>query len=1006
MKSSYTTSLSLLLLMFCLAFTVQSTSAQATLGAGSASRAIIGANANDRIGESDIHVLPNGNIVIVSMDWGNGRGAVTCLQPKEYQAGNIVINETNSLVGSTDNTVTASPDRVGLGEVIILTNGNYVVLSRNWTNNNTAASAGAATWVNGTTCLPANSATRGAVVSASNSLVGTSSNDASGSKVIALANGNYAVGFSSWDNGATVDVGAIIWGNGAIGTTGVIRGSNAFIGSTAGDTLGTTLIALTNGNYVQGSGNFDNGIIANAGAATWFNGTNGFAFGASSSAGTATMANSLAGVTADDNVSSLSTGIIALTNGNYVVISPNWNSGGIVDAGAATWGNGNGGTVGLITTANSLIGSTANDSVGMSLAEALTNGNYVVRSPNWDNGAATNAGALTWGNGTTGTTGVVSAANSLVGTVSNQTVGAGNFFALPNGHYVMNTFNWDNGGVSNVGASTWGNGTTGITGPVSAANSIIGSSTNDRVGVAMTVLANGHYVLINTQWDNGATADVGAITWANGNGGTVGVVSSSNSLISSSSGDRLFATALTNGHYVVHSAFWDNGATADVGIVRWVNGNTGATGTISASDSIIGSTDSDGDNLAINLLTNGNYVLVMRSWDNGAVANVGAIRWGNGNGGTVGTVNASNALVGSSAQDILRHVLVLPDGNYLAAGESWDNGGIANAGFILLADGANGTTIGGIHAGKAFVGGRTDDKIATDLTSLRAIGLSNGNFAFLSGVWSSATTTSVGAVTWGNGLGGNHGIVSEENSFVFTQTNDLALAQLIPLPNGDFLLKAPRWDNGATADVGLVMFFSGANSLTLNNGFELAGTNAKKSLSWELVNPKGSDKRLCNTIANPLGSFEGTCYIQFSASASAAPTQPRSIKQIVTPDGWGNSGDVLKLTAMVSGANLKGKAKIDLTVFYTDGTNTKSSIGIPAGTYAYQKVALGAVISKPVLHVQVVVSAGKATGKLKVDSVVLNVSVNDVVVRQDGASFTRDGALTLPEPAAPDGFRR
>ena len=54
---------------------------------------------------------------------------------------------------------------------------------------------------------------------------------------------------------------------------------------------------------------------------------------------------------------------------------------------------------------------------------ALSNGNYVVRSPDWDNGAATDAGAVTWGSGTAGVSGVVSAANSLVGTTANNQVG-------------------------------------------------------------------------------------------------------------------------------------------------------------------------------------------------------------------------------------------------------------------------------------------------------------------------------------------------------------------------------------------------------------------------------------------------------------------------------------------------------------------------------------------------------------------------------------------------------
>ena len=53
----------------------------------------------------------------------------------------------------------------------------------------------------------------------------------------------------------------------------------------------------------------------------------------------------------------------------------------------------------------------------------LSNGNYVVRSPDWDNGAAADAGAVTWGSGTTGITGTVSAANSLVGSTAGDQVG-------------------------------------------------------------------------------------------------------------------------------------------------------------------------------------------------------------------------------------------------------------------------------------------------------------------------------------------------------------------------------------------------------------------------------------------------------------------------------------------------------------------------------------------------------------------------------------------------------
>ena len=110
--------------------------------------------------------------------------------------------------------------------------------------------------------------------------------------------------------------------------------------------------------------------------------------------------------------------VVALTNGNYVVGSPGWDNGAIVDAGAVTWGNGTSGVTGVLSAANSLIGSKAGDLVGNVGAKALTNGNYVVMSGAWDNGSIVDAGALTWGSGTTGVTGTVSVANSFAGSMS------------------------------------------------------------------------------------------------------------------------------------------------------------------------------------------------------------------------------------------------------------------------------------------------------------------------------------------------------------------------------------------------------------------------------------------------------------------------------------------------------------------------------------------------------------------------------------------------------------
>jgi hypothetical protein len=88
-----------------------------------------------------------------------------------------------------------------------------------------------------------------------------------------------------------------------------------------------------------------------------------------------------------------------------------------------TWGNGSTGTSGVVSAANSLVGSTKGDQVGYCLfsncVTALSNSNYVVESWSWDNGAAVDAGALTLGHGMAcgagPTAGPISAANSVLG---------------------------------------------------------------------------------------------------------------------------------------------------------------------------------------------------------------------------------------------------------------------------------------------------------------------------------------------------------------------------------------------------------------------------------------------------------------------------------------------------------------------------------------------------------------------------------------------------------------
>lgn len=609
-------------------------SALGTLGAaylyspsGTLISTLTGSTADDQIGADGVVVLANGNYLIRSRNWDGAAanvGAVTWGSATTGVSG--VVSASNSLIGST------LDDQVGGVPIVVLNNGNYVVSTPNWKNGN-VTTAGAATWGNG------GSGTIG-VVSASNSLVGSATNDGSGSKVFALSNGNYVVANPFWRNGATAAVGAATWCNGDSGCSGTISVANSLIGSTANDQIGNCGVsALTNGNYVVNSSRWN----AFRGAATWGNGTSGIL-------GTISAANSLIGATANDQVGSFGNCLsaVALSNGNYVVSTPAWNNGAVADVGAVTWGNGATGSNGTITTANSLIGAADSDRVGNIGVTALSNGHYVAISSQWKNGAVAQAGAVTWGDGVTGSVGVVASSNSLVGTAVNDRVGDAGVVALSNGNYVVKSPTWDNGSVAQAGAVTWGNGVAGSTGAVSAANSLVGATLDDQVGgLGVVALSNGNYVVASPLWNNGAVADAGAASWGDGATGTVGTIAATNSLVGAQTSDQIasgFIAALSDGNYVVHSPLWNSRGAATHGA-----GTAGVVGPVTAVNSLVGSVTSDNvGSLLARAFPGGWYVVKSSSWDNAAISNAGAVTLA-GRCVFSGTLSASNSVLGTVA---------------------------------------------------------------------------------------------------------------------------------------------------------------------------------------------------------------------------------------------------------------------------------------------------------------------------------------------------------------------
>jgi len=512
-------------------------------GVVSASNSLVGSTQFDWVG-AYVVPLTNGNYTVVSSHWSNGAfaaaGAVTWGDGGAGVAGTV--SAANSLVGSSANDGVGS--YMDIPTVTALKNGNYVVLSPSWNNGSEATEAGAATWGDGT------HGTFGAVT-VSNSLVGSRLADRiglPGRGTVELSNGNYVVISPSWSSDTTAHVGAVTWGDGAHATSGIVSPSNSLVGSSSNDFLAADVTALTNGNYAVGCPEWTRGAIVAAGAVTWVDGSAPFS-------GVVSVSNSLTGSADSDGVGNA---VVALANGNYVISSPYWHDDGGARVGAATWGDGTHPMSGEISSANSLVGSRDQDRISSGQSGPgvvpLTNGNYIVLSPYWSNGTQERAGAASWGDGATGVTGVVSAGNSLVGTLADDFVGEFGY-ALPDGHAVISSSNWTNNGATGAGAVTWIDGASGVSGSLSITNSLVGTSMNDQIGY-ITLLKDGNYVVASTEWSNGSAYEAGAAAWGNGRAGIVGAVSAENAVVGDQNLERLGTSVspFTGGNYLIDSA--------------------------------------------------------------------------------------------------------------------------------------------------------------------------------------------------------------------------------------------------------------------------------------------------------------------------------------------------------------------------------------------------------------------------------------------------------------------
>ena len=237
-----------------------------------------------------------------------------------------------------------------------------------------------------------------------------------------------------------------------------------------------------------------------------------------------------------------------------------------------------------MTASNSLFGVSPQDGADLGVT-TLANGNYVVRAPRWDRPLSgspiTDAGAIVLGSGSSGVTGVISAQNALIGSSADDRVGI-SLATRADGGYVAMTRDWDLGNIVDVGAATWV-GPGGLTGPVSASNSLIGSKALDRVAASARTAQNDSAILIlSPDHDAGVNADAGAATRLVA--GMTGPVTPGNSLTGALANERLGSGSAEN----LPAGFFAIASSAGAGSVSLLRNDGMSLGVLGPATTVFG----------------------------------------------------------------------------------------------------------------------------------------------------------------------------------------------------------------------------------------------------------------------------------------------------------------------------------------------------------------------------------------------------------------------------------
>lgn len=650
-----------------------------------------------------------------------------------------------------------------------------------------------------------------AVVSSANSFVGIAANDKVGLNLpeYVYGPGGTALlfGMPDWGGGK----GAILKVfSGDTVRAGEVTAATALVGKVVGDYLGawgnTTGKTRLYEAYYSGQDQFLLGYAhfdGDRGAVTLGNITQALVGEVGGlDGGGAPLNFSLRGSTAGDRVGAVVTPTIQFgSTTDWIVASPYWdfdgtnpNAGAVSVIKAADAGNLASASNGMVSQANSMVSDRGGALYGEDIYLQSSPGYFLVVSSAWD----LDRGAVTWSSVSAPKTGVVSAANSLVGTISGDRVGL-NVHQLNytgEAQYAIGSSNWsyDAGGslYYAAGALTVIS-NNDIAGFVGASNSLVGTHADDYVGERIVDNSAYGYVLsVASGWGGGK----GAVTFVPLNGpSAMGEVSASNSLVGGTTLDHIggsIASASTafysysslqsgtgvqllgDGDYLVRAPAWDNSR----GLVAWGSGSSGVSGELSVANApslaLVGAMGAGaeagylGDRLGASVATHsdGSYMVFTPTWN----ISKGAISWGAAGVGVKGNIDATNSLYGTTLSSFGANLVNISGSYYgntfLALTPNWDDG---KGAFTVIGRQAP-SNLGDVSAANSVVGSTAGDYLGC----ISDCGPGGGTLVTpqnLGGNW-----WAVGNANWGNGAGAI--------TFIYTGSNALANNAAAKAPTG------------------------------------------------------------------------------------------------------------------------------------------------------------------------------------------------------------------------------